>query len=111
MFEIRPYNHKNNNMTSYNPFREFENFEKNFFNNPFGFFDYRNLAEFRTDISDNGNEYILEADLPGFKKEDISLDVNGDVLTIKAERHSEYEKKDKKHKYVRCKRSYGAYVR
>ncbi len=110
MFEMRPYNHKNH-MSSYNPFRQMEEFEKHFFDDPFGFFDSKMLAEFKTDISDNGKEYVLEADLPGFNKEDISIDVNNNVLTIKAERHSEYEEKDKKSKYVRCERSYGSYSR
>lgn len=110
MYEMRPYNHKNH-MSSYNPFREMEELERHFFDDPFGFFDSKMLAEFKTDISDNGKEYILEADLPGFNKEDINIDINNNILTIKAERHSEYEEKDKKNKYVRCERSYGSYSR
>lgn len=51
------------------------------------------------------------ADLPGFDKKDIHLDLNNDVLTISAERHSEHEDKDKKGKFVRCERSYGTYTR
>lgn len=110
MFDLKPYERKNN-VSSYNPFRDMEDFERNFFSNPFGFFGPNSLAEFKTDITDNGNEYVLEADLPGFKKEDIKLDINGDVLTVQAERHSEHEDKDKKNKYVRCERSYGLYSR
>ena len=53
----------------------------------------------------------MESDLPGFRKEDIKLDVKNDVLTITAERHSDHEDKDKKGQYVRCERSYGAYQR
>ncbi|MFR0881976.1 MAG: Hsp20/alpha crystallin family protein [Christensenellales bacterium] len=48
---------------------------------------------------------------PGFDKKDIHLDLNNDVLTISAERHSEHEDKDKKGKFVRCERSYGTYTR
>ena len=54
---------------------------------------------------------MIEADLPGFAKGDIHLDIDGNLLTIKAERHSEHEEKDKKHKYIRCERSYGSYCR
>ena len=54
---------------------------------------------------------MLEADLPGFDKKDINIDVNGDYLTIKAERHSEHEDKKKKDSYIRCERSYGSYCR
>ncbi|MCI6961492.1 MAG: Hsp20/alpha crystallin family protein, partial [Clostridiales bacterium] len=63
------------------------------------------------DIKDEGDSYTLEADLPGFEKKDIHLDLNNDILTINAERHSEHEEKDKKGKFVRCERSYGTYSR
>lgn len=68
MFDLRPYNRKNN-VTSYNPFREMDSF----FDDPFRFFDGKALAEFNTDIIESGNNYILEADLPGFEKAMLSL--------------------------------------
>ncbi len=102
---------RNNAMTTYNPFRDMDEFERRFFGNPFGFFRTGDLREFRTDIKDEGDAYVLEADLPGFAKEDIHLDVDGDVLTISAERHLEHEEKDKKGNFVCCERSYGAYSR
>ena len=106
MFDLRPYNRKNN-VTSYNPFREMDSF----FDDPFRFFDGKALAEFNTDIIESGNNYILEADLPGFEKGDIKLDVKDDILTIKAERHTETEKKDKDSRSICCERSYGSYSR
>ncbi len=109
MFEMRPYNRRNH-IANYNPFREIDEFEKNFFND-FPTFTDGALTEFRTDIADNGDSYLLEADLPGFDKNDIKIDINGDCLTIKAERHSEHEEKDKKGKYLRCERLYGSYSR
>ncbi|MDO4852052.1 MAG: Hsp20/alpha crystallin family protein, partial [Clostridia bacterium] len=69
------------------------------------------LAMFKTDISDQGDSYLIEADLPGFDKKDIRLDLNGDTLTIHAERHSESEQKEHKDKYLRVERSYGTYSR
>lgn len=110
MFEMRPYERKNHAL-NYNPFRAMDEFEKNFFTNPFSLLDSDSLAEFKTDITDNGDSYLLEADLPGFDKKDIKLDINGDMLTVSAERHSEHEEKDKKGKYIRCERSYGSYSR
>lgn len=111
MFELRPY-HRNNHQLSYNPFRELEEFEKRFFDEPLtSFFGSGDIAEFKTDISDRGDSYLLEADLPGFEKGDIHLDVSNDTLTISAERHSEHEEKDKKKNYVRLERSYGKYSR
>lgn len=110
MFEIIPYTRRNR-IASYNPFREMDDFERSFFGNPFGFFDNNALAEFKTDITDIGDAYLLEADLPGFAKEDIHLDVNGDVLTVRAERHSNHEEKNDKNQVIRCERSYGSYSR
>ena len=111
MFELT---HRNNNhhISTYNPFRELEDFERSFFNSPFSsFFGTQDLAEFKTDVSDEGDHYLLEADLPGFDKKDIQLDINGDTLTVRAERHSKLEEKDKKDKLVRIERSYGSYSR
>ena len=88
----------------YNPFRDFEDINRAFFGD-------NSLAEFKTDIRDVGDGFVLEADLPGFKKEDIKLFLNGDTLTIKAERHSDFEDQDKKSGYLRCERSYGSYSR
>lgn len=107
MFELKPYTRKNNGVY-YNPFQTMDEFERNFFNP--SFFE-TTLEQFKTDIKDDGDSYTLLADLPGFDKKDIHLDLNNDVLTISAERHSEHEDKDKKGKFVRCERSYGTYTR
>ena len=63
--------------TTYNPFREMEKF-----------FAGASGAdrEFRTDVRDENDAYTIEAELPGFAKEDINVDVANDVLTITAER-------------------------
>ena len=83
--------------------------------NPFSFFDSdfwgTAAGEIKTDITDTGDAFKLEADLPGFDKKDIHLDVNGDTLTIHAERKAEQEEKDDKNNYVRCERSFGSYSR
>ena len=91
-------------MRSFNPFRDLAELERSFFGED-------SLAAFRTDIQDTGDAYVLEADLPGFHKDDINIDVGDDYVTISAERHSDFEDKDKQGNYVRCERSYGAYIR
>ena len=97
MLNITPYR-KHNEVNLYNPFRELEEFERSLFAPD-------TFASFRTDM------LILSADLPGFKKEDIHVDIDADRLVINAERHSNYEKKDSKGNYLRCERSYGTYTR
>ena len=113
MFELRPFDHRNNRaMRTYDPFREMEEMERAFFGRPFaGERGFSALTEFKTDIQDKGDSYLLEADLPGFKKEDIHIDLDGDTMTISAERHSDHEEKDKEGNYLRCERSYGSYQR
>ena len=89
-----------------------EEFEKAFFSNPFGsFFNAPALKQFRTDVTDEGDHYLLETDLPGFEKKDITLDIHDDMLTIRAERKSKVEEKDQKDKVIRMERSYGSYQR
>lgn len=103
MLELIPFI-SNNRVSNYDPFKDMENFEKHFFG-------MDRISSFKTDIKDNGNEYLLEADLPGFKKEDIDVNLENNYLTIKAERKVENEEKDKKGRYIRCERSYGSFVR
>ena len=113
MFELRPFDHRNTRaMRAYDPFREMEEMERAFFGRPFGGErGFAGLAEFKTDIQDKGDSYLLEADLPGFKKEDIHIDLDGETMTISAERHSKHEEKDAQGGYLRCERSYGSYQR
>ena len=103
-------NGRNHELSLYDPFREMENLERSFFNEPFGaFFNAPGLTEFKTDITDEGDHYLLQSDLPGFDKKDISLQLNGNMLTIQAERQSSTEENDKK--VIRMERSYGTYTR
>ena len=102
-----PYVRRNNSLSAFDPFRELDELERAFFGNS----NESKLAAFSTDIKDKGDHYELEADLPGVEKDDIKIDLTDNVLSISAERHSEYEENDKKHNYVRCERSYGSYQR
>lgn len=104
MFELTPFNRKNHRLTSFNPFQEMEEFEKNFFSN-FGW------NAFKTDIQEVGNAYVLETDLPGFQKEDIHIDFDDHYLTIHAQRKADLEQKNEDGNYVRRERSYGSYQR
>ncbi len=103
MLELIPFI-SNNRVSNYDPFKDMENFEKHFFGTD-------RISSFKTDIKDNGGEYLLEADLPGFKKEDINVNLENNYLTISAERKVENEEKDKKGRYIRCERSYGSFTR
>ena len=86
MFELTPYARRY--MRSYNPF-----------------------PEFRTDITEKDGNYVLEADLPGVKKEDIHIDLKDDTMVISATRNNTSEEKDSEGRVIRSERSSGSYSR
>lgn len=77
-----------------------------------GDFGMNNLPmnSMRTDIVEKEDGYELEVDLPGFKKEDIKIELVDNVLEISAETSSENEDK-KDGKYIRRERYQGRQVR
>ncbi len=66
---------------------------------------------FRVDVKDTGEGYELTADLPGMKKEDISLSYENSYLTISANQQSEEESKDEAGNYIRRERRMGSVSR
>jgi HSP20 family protein len=61
------------------------------------------------DISEDDKEYLIKAEVPEMKKEEIKINVHDDVLAISGER--KYEKEEKGKKYHRVERAYGSFVR
>lgn len=100
MFELMPFGYRR--MSVYNPFRELEELSRSFW-------DDQSVSGFRTDITEKDGNYILSAELPGFKKEDLNISLDKDCLTISAERSS--EENDEDGSYVRRERYYGSYSR
>ena len=97
MFDLMPFGRNDTNLFNY-----LDSMEKNLFS---GF----NSSQFRTDILDKGDHYELQAELPGFHKEDIQVHVDGNTLSISAE-HKE-EVNEEKENYVRRERRYGSFSR
>ena len=82
----------------------FDEFERSVFGE-----NGRRTPVFSTDIKDEGDHYLLEAELPGFQKEDIDLDVKDGVLTISA-KHQESSSQNNGN-YVCKERRYGSFAR
>jgi HSP20 family protein len=61
------------------------------------------------DIMEDEKEYLIKAELPDMKKEDVRLTVENEVLAISGERT--FEKEEKGKKYHRTERAYGRFVR
>lgn len=89
----------------FNPFALFNTFEKNFFG------DSMPVNMCRTDIRDDGGKYIMEAELPGFDKEDINLDINGTNLVCQLNTRMKPSIKMKTANISAKERSYGSYRR
>lgn len=101
MFDITPFGYRPTSI-----FKAFDDFEKKFFSD---FYD--GFSTFKTDIEDKGDKFMLSAELPGFDKGDINIDINDNMLTISAEHKEEKDEKDNKGNYIRRERSYGSYQR
>ena len=61
------------------------------------------------DITEDDKEYVVKAEIPEMKKEDIKINVHDDVLTVSGER--KYEKDEKGKKFHRVERAYGSFMR
>lgn len=94
---------KNNNELSLRNGRfYFDPFFDAFFDFPTTKQNKRGVGFMKTDISEDENSYKLSIELPGFKKENIALDLNNGYLTVTATREEETEEK----KYLRRERSF-----
>lgn len=88
----------------------FDDFVKGFFNDSFlQDFNFNVEGNFNADIKETEGEYIVEADLPGVKKEDIYLDYRNNNLIISAKREETIN--EDKDNYIRRERHYGQFSR
>lgn len=94
-----------------------ENMFDDFFSDPFGMMvpqtrdalygkHAKNLM--KTDIRETDTSYELDIDLPGFKKDEVSIDLKDGYLTISAAKGLDKDAEDKKGKYIRQERYAGA---
>ena len=61
----------------------------------------------KTDVKDNGNTYEVDMDLPGFKKDEIQIQLKNGYVTVSAAKGLDKDEKDKEGKYVRRERYAG----
>ncbi len=100
-------------ITPWRPFRELEEWERRF-DDLWGRPLLRLPVEERgwmpaVDIFEKEDKFVVKAELPGMKEDDIDVSVVGDTLSIKGEKKTETEIKDED--YYRCERSYGSFYR
>jgi HSP20 family protein len=104
-------------ITRYDPFRDLRSLQEEvnrlFTGNMARAFDEEGIARGSwsptVDIYENKEQIVLEAELPGMKREDFDLSVENNVITLRGERH--FEKKDDSDNYHRVERAYGSFAR
>ena len=69
------------------------------------------MRSMKTDIRETDDGYEVEMDLPGFKKEDVTAELNNGYLTVSATRNENKDEKDEKDNYIRRERFSGSYQR
>ena len=68
-------------------------------------------AVMKTDVKENEVGYELGVELPGYKKEDVSVELKDGALIIKASKDTETEEKDANEKFIRRERFHGSVSR
>ena len=93
----------------------FDDFDRNFFrsfNRPEHMLYGKNAARMmKTDVKETEDGYELDIDLPGFKKEEIKIDLNSGYLTISTEKTLEKDEENKHGKLLRQERYAGTMQR
>jgi len=86
------------------PFRELDNVDRKLYGK-------HAVKEMLTDVREHEDHYDVEIDLPGFKKDEIKVELNKGYLTITASKGLDEDEKDKKGKVVRQERYAGVMQR
>jgi len=100
MFGLTPFR-RNQSVGRSRDFWDFDRFFEDFFNDSV-FPAFYNSRHMKVDIKENENEYVVEAELPGVKKEEISIDLHDDRLTIAVKRDEQVN--EEQENYIRKER-------
>ncbi|NLF46804.1 MAG: Hsp20/alpha crystallin family protein [Clostridiales bacterium] len=72
------------------------------------FFSNQNRDIMKTDVKENEDGYLLEIDLPGFKKDDVKASLKDGYMTVSASRTTDKDEKDQEGRYIRKERYEGS---
>ncbi|MDQ2085606.1 Hsp20/alpha crystallin family protein [Herbivorax sp. ANBcel31] len=110
MFGLTPYNKRGNRLSVNEDVWGFsKNILDGFLNDPFFAGVFSGTDGIRADIRETEKEYIVDAEIPGAKKEDINVELRDDTLTISIDRGEEV--KDERDNYIRRETRYGSVAR
>lgn len=94
-------------LARFEPFRRFDEFFKGM---PSGLRDMEMEPRIKMDVTETDRAYTVKAEIPGVKKEDIKIDIDGNQVSISAETRHESEQKEGE-SVVRSERYYGQQYR
>lgn len=98
------------NIQRYDPFGDLEDLFQGFFVRPMSLETGRAPAQFKVDVKEGDKAYTVQAEIPGVKKEDINVTIEGNQVAITAE--VKREKEDRQgEKLLRSERYYGRVYR
>ena len=86
-------------------------FEDDFFGKRNPLYGKKAKNMMKTDVKEHENGYEVDIDLPGFKKDELNLDLTDGYLTISASKDLDKDEEDKKGKYIRKERYAGSMSR
>lgn len=92
------------NVTRYDPFSDLDDLFKGLLLRPVRM--EQQVPQIRMDVKERNGNYIVRAEIPGVKKEDIKVDIEGDTVSISAEVKEEKEQKEDD-RVIRSERYYG----
>lgn len=99
------------NIARFNPLDDaFDDLFRGFFVRPVSYESPVGAAQFRVDVTENDNAYTLRAEIPGVKKDDIQITIDGDTVAVCAEVKNEKDVKDGE-RVLRSERHYGKVYR
>ena len=102
---VEPYNE----LARFDPFRDMNDFFQGFMLRPV-LRDFGAEPQIKLDVAEEDKAYTVKAEIPGVKKEDIQVSIDGNQVSISAEVKQEKEEKEGK-KLVRSERYYGKQYR
>lgn len=109
MAGLVPFNKKNKGISTNTGFEDFYNVLDDYFSNDWPFKRTLTHDTFKVDVEDNGNEYLIEAEVPGIDKKDIIVELNDGKLMISITRDENSESKKKN--FIHRERRYSSMSR
>ena len=109
MAGLVPFNKKNKEISTNTSFEDFYKVLDDYFSNDWPFKRTLTHDTFKVDVEDNGNEYLIEAEVPGIDKKDINVELNDGKLMISITRDENSESKKKN--FIHRERRYSSMSR